>query len=450
MGRLLPCAIVLTLALRPTPTRADDGCLAGASTLADQRAMATLRASLETSCPCAAAKSRGTFRRCGKGVLAAAVGDATLRSACEKTAKRVIKTASCGTQQVPCGRVQPAAGVVASCKVRRAAACTDRARFDQTACSDATYCADVVDWSAGTCSDVRVPGPYGVGVRVITFTKQSAVNPNDPRPLDVVVWYPTTPGAGPIDGRYDGVLDAPVDGSGAPYPVVMFSHGSCGFPTQSLFLWPLVASRGYVVIAPPHPGNTLFEFPTCSTPQAQLASAVERPQDVRFTLDQMLAENANPGSAFFGVLDPTRIGMSGHSFGGFTTYLAATQDTRYRVAIPMAAAVPPSHPVLTIPSLTMISTADSVVNNNATRSQYDLAATPKYFVEIANTGHFAYSDGCFPSPDCNPPVTLTQDEAHLAVLRWVIPFLEWYLKGDDRFAAFFETPQPVGVTVQIN
>ncbi len=424
MGRVLASAIVLTLTLRPMPGRADDACLTGASMLGDQRGMATARANLETTCPCAAAKSRSTFRRCGKGVLAAAVGDATLRAACEKTAKRTIKTASCGTQQVPCGRVQPAADVVASCKVRRASTCTDRTRFEQTACSDATYCADVVDWTAGTCSDVRAPGPYGVGARVITLTKQSVVTPAETRQLDVVVWYPTAAGAGPIDARYDGVLDAPVDGSGGPYPVVMFSHGSCGFPAQSLFLWPLVASRGYVVIAPPHPGNTLFEFPTCTTPQAQVASALERPQDVRFALDAMLAENANPGSAFFGVLDPTRIGMSGHSFGGFTTYLAATQDSRYRVAVPMAPAVPASHPVLTMPSLTLISAADSIVNNDATRGQYDLAATPKYLVEIANTGHFAYSDGCFPSPDCNPPVTLTQDEAHVAVLRWVIPFLD--------------------------
>ena len=28
------------------------------------------------------------------------------------------------------------------------------------------------------------------------------------------------------------------------------------------------------------------------------------------------------------------------------------------------------------------------------------------------------------------------------MLRWVIPFLEWKLKGDDSFAAFFESPPP--------
>ncbi len=31
------------------------------------------------------------------------------------------------------------------------------------------------------------------------------------------------------------------------------------------------------------------------------------------------------------------------------------------------------------------------------------------------------------------------------MLRWVIPFLEWKLKGDARFAAFFDAPVPPGV-----
>src|SRR5262249_25950281 len=178
--------------------------------------------------------------------------------------------------------------------------------------------------------------------------------------------------------------------------------------------------------------------------------AVDCPPAVRFDLDHMLAENADPSPPFFGALDPSRIAMTGHSFGGFTTYLSATQDSRYKVAVPLAPAVPGSHPALTIPSLTMISTLDSYVNNDQVRSQYAIAAAPKYLVEIAHAGHFAYSDVCFPSTDCMPPTTLTQDEAHAAVIRWVVPFLEWYLKGDERFAAFFATPMPVGVTVTTN
>jgi dipeptidyl aminopeptidase/acylaminoacyl peptidase len=51
-------------------------------------------------------------------------------------------------------------------------------------------------------------------------------------------------------------------------------------------------------------------------------------------------------------LDETRIGMSGHSFGGLTTYLVLPLDSRFRVAVPMAPAVigtvPPTLPSLTV------------------------------------------------------------------------------------------------------
>jgi hypothetical protein len=68
-------------------------------------------------------------------------------------------------------------------------------------------------------------------------------------------------------------------------------------------------------------------------------------------------------------------------------------------------------------------------------------------VEVLNAGHFAYSDGCFPSPDCNPPTTLIQDEAHALVQRWVVPFVLRYLKGATRFDPLLDAVPP-GVVVE--
>lgn len=442
MARLLLLPLVL---LAASAAFAQDACLTGASTLGDQRAIAAWRADTEGVCPCETAASRGAYRRCAKTTLGALVADGGLRRECQTTAKRIMKGATCGSTRATCGRVHTTADVAVSCRVKNAAACTDRPKYDQTACTEQTHCADVVDWTAGTCSDPRVRGPYEAGVRTITMTKPSVVDPQQPRVLDTVVWYPTAPGAGPIDGGTGGVQNAPVDTSGGPYPVLLFSHGSCGYPLQSTFLLPLIASRGYVVIAPPHPGNTFFEFPNCGTPQAQIASAQERPQDMIFVLDQMLAANADAGSDFFGVLDPDRIGMSGHSFGGFTTFFVTNLDPRIKVAIPMAPATPGDEAMLDVPFLLMLGNVDSVVDNPTARTAYANSPSPKYKVEIEHAGHYAFSNLCFPSADCMPPTTLTQDEAHAHVLRWVVPFLEWKLRGDDTFAAFFEQPTPKGV-----
>jgi predicted dienelactone hydrolase len=449
MRRLASALLGLFVALlEPGAGFAQDACLTGASTLGDQRGMETLRGETESACPCVSAESRASYRRCAKSVLADLITEGTLREQCETAARRNLKGAACGTASDPCGRVTQGAQVPVTCRVKRAEACTDRAGRDQTACPALDFCADVIDWTAATCSDVRERGPFEAGVRVITMTKSSVVTPGQPRVLQTVVWYPTAAGAGPIDPSYGGVLDAAVDASAGPYPVLMFSHGSCGYPAQSKFLLPLIAARGYVVVAPPHPGNTLFDgLANCGTQTALVLSALERPADVIFALDQLLAENAAPASDFFGVLDPARVGMMGHSFGGFTTYRVVAQDARFRVAVPLAPAAQGAPP-MTMPSLSIIATLDSYVDNDLVRVAYDASAAPKYLVEIANTGHFAFSDGCFPSPDCDPPTTLTQDEAHLAVLRWVVPFIERHLGGDESFAPFFDLPRPAGVTYE--
>jgi predicted dienelactone hydrolase len=447
--RMHPAPWLFGLALAcAAPVRAEDACLTGASTLGDQRGMAAFRTDLESACPCATAASRASWRRCAKDVLAAALGDATLRTECERSGRRLVKGTTCGTNRVACGGFRATAAEPVSCQVRRNAMCADTRKVERTPCDAQTFCADVVDWTAGTCSDVRARGPYGAGVTHIVFTKQSAVDPTQPRPLDTYIWYPTTPGAGPIDGATNAVLDAPLDASGGPYPIVLFSHGSCGYALQSTFLMPLIAARGYVVVAPPHPGNTIFDgLAVCGALETQIASAVERPADMTFVLDEMLAENADPGSRFFGALDPSRVAMTGHSFGGLTTYLVQARDPRITVAVPMAPATGPSQPGLTVPSLTILGEIDTRVSDANAEAAYDRSVTPRALAVIEHAGHYAFSNLCFPGPDCNPPTTLTQDEAHAAVLRWVIPFLEWRLGGDDAFAAFFEAPQPPGVVV---
>jgi dienelactone hydrolase len=466
-------ALAAALALA-APAIAQDQCLTGASVLPDQRAIAALRAATDTACPCAAFTRPAAYRSCAKGVLRGALDAGDLRPECRKTAKRINAGAVCGSTKVPCGRYTPSAAEPLSCKPKAASRCLDTAHAESEACSAQTHCADVVDWTASTCFDVRQDGPFVPGVRVVTFTKtsattyctggtgtctampfgadcrcsapgdcQSGVCENHPRALQTSIWYPAPPGSSPINGSLGGVVDAPVDGSGAPYPILMFSHGSCGFPNQSTFLTARLASYGFVVVAPPHPGNTLFEFPACGSFPNQLASAIERPQDVLFVLDAMLAADADGGSPFFGAVDEARIGMSGHSFGGLTTYLTVPLDARFKVAVPMAPAVPGT-PVLSIPSLTMLGQIDSVVSLPAIRNAYAAALPPKFLTEIADAGHFAFSNGCFPGPDCNPPTTLTQDEAHQRVLRYALPFLKVYLAGDEAFRPFLAPPAGPG------
>jgi dienelactone hydrolase len=421
--------VLVGLLLLSPAARAQDACLTGDSTLGDERALAALGTATEAACPCAEAVNGKTYQRCAKNVLKSTLAAGTLRAECEKTAKQIVRTTSCGANTVPCGIVPVGTSHGDDdprCKLARPKSCRNERRALRTGCTDETSCNDVVTWTAGTCFDPRDEGPYKAGVKVISWTKDSAASPGTPRTLDTVVWYPTTKGSGPVDPSYRGVVDAPLDTSGGPYPVVLFSHGSCGYPLQSTFLTPLLASRGFVVVAPPHPGNTINEFPTCGTTNAQVQSFIERPKDMSFVLDQIIAAGQDPTSPFFGAVDGSRVAMTGHSFGGLTTFLVASQDPRVSVAVAMAPATP-ANGKFTVPSLIMIGTIDSVVNVPAAEQAYVVSSPPKMLVEIEHAGHYAFSNGCFPSPDCNPPTTLTQPEANSSVLRYVFPFLERYL-----------------------
>jgi predicted dienelactone hydrolase len=441
--------VIVTL-LFVIPARADDACLEGASYLTDRRAIDGVRADIESACPCASytgtpGNDRKAYQKCAKGVLKAALTAAELRAKCKGYANQINKGAVCGADNlVTCGVFDEDAKKPITCKAKKPTACVNKKDAVASACEDETYCRDVIDWAAGTCFDTRENGPFAPGVRVITFTKQSEVDPEQMRSLTTSIWYPAPPGSAPINGQQGGVIDAPLDGSGGPYPLVMFSHGSCGYPQQSLFLTTFLATHGFIVVAPPHPGNTIGDFPTCGTPGAQAPSAIERPKDIIFVMDEMLAADQDSGSPFFGAIDEDRIAMTGHSFGGLTTFLVANEDARIKVAVPMAPAAPPNGS-FSIPLLLMLGQVDATVNNTTARAAYDASATPKYKVEIKHAGHFAFSNGCFPGPDCNPPITLTQPESQALVRRWLLPFLKVYLAGDTDYAPLLASPAPPSV-----
>jgi len=445
--RSLALVLLLSGVLVHAPGWADDACLTGDSTLGDQRSLAALADTTEAACPCAEAASARSHERCARHTLHDAISAGALRPPCVETAKATIRGSSCGGAKVACGAVSSAGAATPSCKLSRPSSCKDSRRIDRTACTDETSCADVVTWTAGTCFDPRDEGSFAAGVRTISWTKDSAFMPGTPRTLDTVIWYPAPKGSGPVSPGFRAVVDAPLDPSGGPYPVVLFSHGSCGYPAQSTFLTSRLASRGFVVVAPPHPGNTIFELATCGSSTAQAISFVERPADMVFVLDQILAAGQDPASPFHGAIDAGRVAMTGHSFGGLTVYLVAQREPRVKIAVAMAPAAF-FNPHLEVPSLTMLGGIDSVVNNTLTRTAYDASVTPKLLVEIEHAGHFAFSDGCFPSPDCNPPTTLTQDEAHANVLRYAVPFIERYLGGEASVTPLLGPPTGPGFVYQ--
>jgi len=191
-------------------------------------------------------------------------------------------------------------------------------------------------------------GPSPVGTRTIELHDASR-----DRTLPVDVWYPAAEkhrGEDQDDATRDRYKPLPMapevsqdavrDAAAAegPFPLVVFSHGFGGERRQSTHLCTHLASHGYVVAAMDHVGNTttdMMQMQMSGTPpDVNLIHTFigDRPGDASFVIDRLLAGDAGLE------IDPDRIGMSGHSFGGWTTLATTGRDRRIRAALPLAPA----------------------------------------------------------------------------------------------------------------
>ena len=296
-------------------------------------------------------------------------------------------------------------------------------------------------------TDYGAPGPFPVGFAVVELAKTS-VTSGAPRPLPTQVWYPATSGTGTPEGPF--LRDAEV--AKGRFPLVVFSHGSCGIPNQSVFLMQALASRGFILAAPPHPGNTFSA--DCMTPENLLDAYANRPADVGFVADSFLGFGRDKGSPFHRHVHPKRLGVTGHSFGGQTTLRVAATDRRFRAALALAPAAtrPEDALVIRAPLMVITGELDSLTpfETDAVPS-YGLGTGPRYLVEILRTGHCAFIPLCaeeFCGVGCEAG-TLGPAEANALVLRYAVPFMLRYLKGDERAAkALRPDAAPDGVVVQ--
>lgn len=292
--------------------------------------------------------------------------------------------------------------------------------------------------------DVTARGPLAVGITNVTFTEPPADANGSPRPLNTIIWYPATAGTGVAEGTT--FRDASV--RKGRWPLIIFSHGLCGLPAQSTFLTEVLASRGFVIAAPPHVDSIGNGYPACVS---QLGRGFQtRVGDIEFVLDQMLLAARTNGSPFKNRIDRRRISIAGHSFGGQTVLRVADVDSRVRAVLAMApalygqlAATPLD---IKAPTMVAVGLTDTLAPAKGNAEPY-FAFThgPRFLLEIERTGHFAFSDICAEgifgtNGDCGPGTnTLDQDEAHAVVLRYAVPFLLRYGARKMKYAPLLTT-----------
>jgi predicted dienelactone hydrolase len=276
--------------------------------------------------------------------------------------------------------------------------------------------------------DPSVKGPYPVGAR--TFSLDLLDNAGNPRTIRFEVWYPTTEefrdgpydainfyedapeGIKPLVEKYQDSLpnipvevvrDAPVRKGNGPYPMVLFSHGAYGVRFQSVFYTVPLASHGYIVVSPDHTGATLYNLMEADGYNMDdlFLSGLDRPLDMVALLDEMLLWNGDEASDFHGSIDEANIGISGHSFGGYTALRVAFDDPRIKAAVPQEPVTTIldlfgyQWPEFPVPCMMQSAALDKTLDPQAEMYEpYLEMSAPKYYFELHTGGHFTYSDIC--------------------------------------------------------
>jgi dienelactone hydrolase len=259
-----------------------------------------------------------------------------------------------------------------------------------------------------------------VGLRVLRFTDASRFirlpeGTIEPRSLLTYVRYPAWGNPHVTDAR-----NAPA--ATGPFPLVVFGHGFAIAPNLYRRLLQAWARAGYVVAAPVFP----LENPEAPGGPDE-SDLVNQPADMRFVISRMLAASTAPAGPLRGLIDPTRVAVSGQSDGGDTALAVAydqrLRDRRVGAAIVLSGAELPGLGGFTFapgtpPLLATQGTADTVNLPRLTSEFFAAARAPKYLLSLLGAEHLP------PYSDQEPQLAIVQ--------RVTIAFLDGYLKRRAR------------------
>ncbi len=353
----------------------------------------------------------------------------------------------------------------------------------------------------GAAIDYTAPGPFVVG-------NTRFVLPAGDRSLQVEVWYPADAAAAADAAKGHPIAEFVADGpdriafedllaklspagkigtrlqtssafdgalaAGGPWPLLVFSHCHSCTRFSAFTIAEHLASHGFIVAAPDHAGNTLFDELAGNSAELGEEFIKVRRADLGAVIDAMLAANSpDVPASLRGQADAARIGAIGHSFGASTVGRLAQEDPRVRAAMPIAAPIEnpffPGNKIadIHVPLLSILAEEDNSIGalgNTLIGNNFKSANPPIRLLRVTDAGHWNFTDICGLTegfaPGCGEGVrqtvpgeafTYLDIEVGRGIARaYAVAFFDRYLNDAPDAAAYLDAPDPAAVvTVEV-
>ncbi|MBI4614292.1 MAG: hypothetical protein HY720_11830 [Planctomycetes bacterium] len=295
-------------------------------------------------------------------------------------------------------------------------------------------------------------------------------------PIVVAVWYPTD--ADPKPHTYGGStqgrvsVDAEPRAEGGPFPLLVFSHGYGGSGLGAVFLFEALAARGWIVAAPDHSDRhsavrirtgQQADFDRIGFLRHAREISESGPEDREaylYRIEEMESTLAGVlASERFGKrIDPERIAVGGHSFGGYTALgvcgaLPGRRDKRVQATLLFSTGAAgylyrdAELAAVDMPSMYLLGElekedrrGEKTMTEIAERV-HGLLPAPKYFLEVKGANHFSFNNRFSDTPGARR-MSGTAEQFDV-IRRYSIAFLEKHVLGSREADAVLDAPDPL-------
>jgi len=218
----------------------------------------------------------------------------------------------------------------------------------------------------------------------------------------------TTAPQGCTNRTMHAAIAAQPNGLAAHYPLLVVSHHHSGVRFATFSISERLASLGFVVAAPDHEGDTIYDDALQQSNALTADFLQVRAADVRSVIDVLLdASSTVVPDGIRGQLDAMRIGAFGHSLGSLTTGVAAVADQRVKAAAFIAQTPTidllgsPSIASFRVPALYMLAEEDTtnaqvtaLYGTDMIRKDFADQKPPAWLIDVRDTAHWSFADDC--------------------------------------------------------